>query len=149
MITPKGSMSTEVETLQISVLPYSFSICPPLVTGQMSILQIPRHITLSYSLSTPCFFTTAPSGETYKYATNPSTQKTNLERFSTYWYAPFYCGQPSSEIPEGLMNYPVFLDHQVSNLSYVNIFLFLLVSRFRVQLFKITYFCLSGTPKYS
>ena len=27
MVTPKGSMSTEGETLQVSVLPYRFSIC--------------------------------------------------------------------------------------------------------------------------
>ena len=32
------SMSTEGETLQVSVLPYRCSICPPLVTRQMSIL---------------------------------------------------------------------------------------------------------------
>jgi hypothetical protein len=52
--------------------------------------HIPRHRTLSYSLSMPCFITTAPSGETCKYATVSSTQK-SLERFSTYWYAPFCC----------------------------------------------------------
>ena len=38
MVTPKGSMWTEGETLQVSVLPYRCSICPPLVTRQMSIL---------------------------------------------------------------------------------------------------------------
>jgi len=38
MVTPKGSISTEGETLQASVLPYRCSICPPLVTRQMSIL---------------------------------------------------------------------------------------------------------------
>jgi hypothetical protein len=38
MVTPKGSMSTEGEALQISVLPYRCSICAPLVTRQMSIL---------------------------------------------------------------------------------------------------------------
>jgi hypothetical protein len=38
MFTPKGSMSTEGERFQISVIPYRFSICPPLVTRQMSIL---------------------------------------------------------------------------------------------------------------
>ena len=27
MVTPKGSMSTEGETLQVSVLPYRYSIC--------------------------------------------------------------------------------------------------------------------------
>jgi hypothetical protein len=39
MVTPKGSMSTEGETLQVSVLTYRCSICPPLVTRQMSILE--------------------------------------------------------------------------------------------------------------
>ena len=38
IVTPNGSMSTEGETLQFSVLPYRCSICPPLVTRQMSIL---------------------------------------------------------------------------------------------------------------
>ena len=38
MVTPKDSMSTEGETPQVSVLPYRCSICPPLVTRQMSIL---------------------------------------------------------------------------------------------------------------
>jgi len=38
MITLKGSMSTEGETFQVSVLPYRCSICPPLVTRQISIL---------------------------------------------------------------------------------------------------------------
>jgi hypothetical protein len=38
MVTPKGSISTEGETLQVSVLPYRCSICAPLVTRQMSIL---------------------------------------------------------------------------------------------------------------
>ena len=38
VVTPKGSMSTEGETLHISVLTsYRRSICPPLVTRQMSI----------------------------------------------------------------------------------------------------------------
>jgi len=49
------------ETLQVFVLPYRCSICPPLVMRQMPIFwQIPRDRTLSYSLSTPCFVTTAP-----------------------------------------------------------------------------------------
>jgi hypothetical protein len=38
MVTPKGTMSTEGETLQVSVLPYRYSICASLVTRQMSIL---------------------------------------------------------------------------------------------------------------
>jgi hypothetical protein len=40
MVTPKGSMSTERESLQVSVLPYKCSTCPPLVTRQMSNLAI-------------------------------------------------------------------------------------------------------------
>ena len=40
MVTPKGSMSTDGETLQVSVLPYRCLICPPLVTRQMSNLVI-------------------------------------------------------------------------------------------------------------
>jgi len=31
MVTPKGSMSTEGETLQVCVLPYRCSICAPLL----------------------------------------------------------------------------------------------------------------------
>jgi hypothetical protein len=38
MVTQKGSMSTEGEAHQVSVLPYRCSICAPLVTQQMSIL---------------------------------------------------------------------------------------------------------------
>jgi hypothetical protein len=38
MVTPKRSMSTEGETLQVSVLPYRCSICALLVTRQMPIL---------------------------------------------------------------------------------------------------------------
>jgi hypothetical protein len=79
MVTPKGNMSTEGQTLQVSVLPYKCSICPPLVTWQMSNLAIfgkfqdtewffipcPRHV----SSRLP------PSDKTCKYATAPSTQK--------------------------------------------------------------------------
>jgi hypothetical protein len=40
MVTPKGSMLTEEEILQFSVLPYRCLICPPLVMQQMSNLAI-------------------------------------------------------------------------------------------------------------
>ena len=36
IVTPKGSMTTEGETLQVSVLPYRCSICAPLVTSESS-----------------------------------------------------------------------------------------------------------------
>ena len=42
MVTPKGSMSTQAETLQFSLLPYRCSIRPPLVTRQcQSCNQVP------------------------------------------------------------------------------------------------------------
>jgi hypothetical protein len=95
MVTPKGSMLTEGEILQFSVLPYRCSICPPLVTWQMSNLAI---LADSKTQNASLFLVHAmfrhdypPSGETCKYATAPSTQKKNFERFSTYWYAPFCC----------------------------------------------------------
>jgi hypothetical protein len=77
MVTPKGSISTEGETLQVSVLLYRCSICSPMVTRQMSIfgkfqdterifIPCPGHV----SSRLP------PSDKTCKYATAPSTQKT-------------------------------------------------------------------------
>ena len=88
---PKESMSTEGETLQVSVLPYRCSIRPPLhrhnwlsfgkfQDTERFLIPCPRHV----SPRLP------PSGETCKYAMAPGTQK-NLERFSTYWYGPFCC----------------------------------------------------------
>jgi hypothetical protein len=79
MVTLKGSMSTEGETLLFSVLPYRCSIFPPLVTlhrhnwpsfGKFQdtarfLIPCPRHVSSRLS----------PSGETCKYATAHSTQK--------------------------------------------------------------------------
>jgi hypothetical protein len=114
MVTPKGSMSTEGETLP--------SLCPTLQVLDMWTLgdatdvkfwQIPRHRPLTYSLSTPCFVTTAlPSGETCKYATTPSTKKTWIDSLSIDMIlsavSVLVVAQSSSEIPEGLMNNPVY-----------------------------------------
>jgi hypothetical protein len=85
MVTPKGSMSTERETLQVSVLPYRCSICAPLVTRQMLnfgkfqdtdrlLIPCPRHV----------------SSRLPPLAVKPASmprrlvQKKNLERFSVY-----------------------------------------------------------------
>ena len=110
---PKESMSTEGETLQVSVLPCRCSICPPLH----------RHNWLSFGkfqdterFLIPCQHHVSsrlpPSGETCKYAMVPSTHKKNwrdslpidmlLSAVSV-----LVVGQPSSEIPERLMNHPV------------------------------------------
>ena len=171
MVTPKGSMSTEGERLQVSVLPYRCLICLGQVRKMRQTLDwgiwnsraravcwllrapdkrfsctlnsldlwplracsfrsaqaaavlefhvpltncfvrrwlyvvhgpkppLHRYNWLSFSKfqDTECFLIPCPrhvslrlppSSETCKYATAPSTQK-NLERFSTYWYAPF------------------------------------------------------------
>jgi hypothetical protein len=70
MVTPKGSMSTEGEALQVSVLPYRCWICAPLVMRQMS--NFGKFQDTDRFLSYSC-----------KYAKDPSTKK-NLERFSVY-----------------------------------------------------------------
>ena len=94
MVTPKGSMSTKGATLQVSVLPYRCSICPHLVTRQMSNLAIlaisniqnaflfPVHAMFSYD----CPLVVKPASTPQR-----PVHKKNLGRFSAYWYAPFCC----------------------------------------------------------
>jgi hypothetical protein len=115
MVTPKGSMATVGESLQVPVLPYKCSICPPLVTRQMSNLVIlansktqngflfrPRHVLSQLPLS----------DKTCKYATAPSTQKKTW-RDSLLIYmllsavSVLVVAWRSSEVPEGLTNNPV------------------------------------------
>jgi len=52
-----------------------------------------------------------PSGETCKYATVPNTQKTWRDSLPIDMLlsavSVFVVAQPSSDVPEGLMNYPV------------------------------------------
>jgi hypothetical protein len=69
-------MSTEGETLQVFVLPYTCSICPPLVTRQMSNFGKFQD-TGRFLISCPRLVSSRllPSGETCKYAMAPSTQK--------------------------------------------------------------------------
>jgi hypothetical protein len=93
-VTPKGSMLTEGEILHFSVLPYRCSICPPLVTRQMSNLAVLADSKTQNASLIPVhamFRHDCPL--TVKLA---STQwnlvnKINLERFCTYWYVPFCC----------------------------------------------------------
>jgi hypothetical protein len=91
MVTPKGNMSTEGERLQVSVLPYKCSICPPLVTRQMSILAnsktqngflFPVHAMFRHDCPPAIKPASTPRRLVYK---------KNLERFSTYLYASFCC----------------------------------------------------------
>jgi hypothetical protein len=95
MVTPKGSMLTEGEILQFSVLRYRCSICPPLVTQQMSNWEILADSnTQNASLFHAMFHHDCPL--TVKLASTQSNlvnkqTKRNLERFCTYWYVPFCC----------------------------------------------------------
>ena len=95
MVTPKGSMSTEGEILQFSVLPYRCSICPPLVTRQMSNLAVLADSKRQNASLVPVhamFRNDCPL--TVKLAImqwNLANKKKNLERFCTYWYIPFCC----------------------------------------------------------
>jgi len=136
-------MSTEGETRQVCVLPYRCSICPPLVTRQMSILQIPIHRTLSYSLSTPCFVTTAPL------AVKPASTLRRLVHKKTLGDSLFIdmllpalsalaVAQPIAESPEGLTNYPVLLYSQD---QYSSLFTVLLLFTLRCCVGFYTYFC--------
>jgi hypothetical protein len=94
MVTLKGSMLTEGEILQFSVLPYRCSICPPLVTRQMSNLAILADSkTQNASLFAVHTMFRHDCPLTVKL---PSMQwnlkkKENLERFCAYWCVPLCC----------------------------------------------------------
>jgi hypothetical protein len=76
-----------------------------------SFLQIPRHRTLPFPCPRHVSSRLPPGGETCKYAMTPLTQ-TNLLLSA----APnLVDALPSSEFPEGLTNYPVFLGHYQCN----------------------------------
>jgi hypothetical protein len=78
MVTPEGSISTEGQTFQVSVLPYRSSICPPLVKRQMSNLAILANSKTQSALLFPVHATfrhDCPlNGKNCKYAMAPSTQ---------------------------------------------------------------------------
>jgi len=114
MVTPKGSMSTEGETLQVSVLPFRCSICPPLVTRQMSDLAILANSNTQNAFLFPVHamfrHDRPPSGETCKYSTAPSIKKKTWRdslpiNMLVSAVSVFVVVQQSLEIPEGLMNY--------------------------------------------
>jgi hypothetical protein len=115
MVTQKGSMSTEGETLQVSVLPYRCSICPPLVTRQTSnfgkfqdtdrlLIPCPRHV----------------SSRLPPLAVKPASTPRRLVQKKTWRgslsidmllsaVSVLVVAQSSSDIPEGLMNNPVYI----------------------------------------
>jgi hypothetical protein len=94
MVTPKGYMLTEGQTFQISVQPYRFSICPHLVTRQMSNLAILANSNTQNSFLFPvhamfshdCLLAVKPASTPRRLV-----YKKNLEIFFIYWYVLFCC----------------------------------------------------------
>jgi hypothetical protein len=93
MVKPKRSMSTEEETLLVSVLPYRCLKYPTLVMRQTSNLAI---LTDSKIQNASLFHVHAMFRHDCPLAVKPASRprslvhtKKNLEKFSTFWYATF------------------------------------------------------------
>jgi len=129
MGTPKGSLSTERETLQVSVLPYRCSICPPLVARQMSIFLanfkthsaflFPVHAMFRHDCPLAVNPASTPRRPVHKKKTRRDSLHIDMPLFSV---SVLVVAHPSSEVPEGLMNYPVYndrcaLSHAVNNIK--------------------------------
>jgi len=110
-------MSTEGETLQVSVLPYRCSICPPLVTRQMSTLAFlansntqnaflfPLHAMFSRDCPLAVKLACTPQRLVHK----KTWRNSLLIDMLLSAVSVLVVAQPSSEVPEGLMNYPVYV----------------------------------------
>ena len=110
-------MSTEGELLHFSVLPYRFSICPPLVTRQMSNLAI---LADSKAQNASLFPVHAMFRHDYLLTVKLASRQWNLANKKKTWrdsaridmflfaVSVLIVVQLSSEVPEGLMNYPVY-----------------------------------------
>jgi hypothetical protein len=110
-------MSTEGETLQVSVLPYKCSICPALVTWQMSNLAI---LTNSKTQNGFFFSFHAMFRHDCPLVIKPASTPRRLVHKKKTWRDSLHIdmlpsavsvlvvAQPSSEVPEGLMNYSVY-----------------------------------------
>jgi hypothetical protein len=112
-------MSTEGETLQVSVLPYKCSICPPLVTRQMSNLTILANFKTQNGFLFPvhamfrhdCLLAIKPAS-TQRRLVHKKEKKTWRDSLPIYMLlsavSVLVVAQRSSEVPEGLMNNPVY-----------------------------------------
>jgi len=125
MVTPKASMPTERERLQVSVLPYRCSICPPLVTLQMSILQnskthnsfvFPAHAMFRHD----CHLAVKPASMPRRLVRKKTTTWRDSLPIDMLLSAVsvLVAAQPSSEVPEGLMNYPVYVAQTEYSIYY-------------------------------
>jgi hypothetical protein len=115
MATPKGSISTEGQTLQVSVLPYRCTILPPVVTRQMSNFTILANskaqnaslFTVYAMFRHYCPLAVKPADRPWHLVYKQKTCRDTLPIDMLLSVVPvLVVGQPSSEIPEGLMNYP-------------------------------------------
>jgi hypothetical protein len=107
-------MLTEGEILQFSVLPYRFTICPPLVTRQMSNLAI---LADSKTQSASLFPVHARFRHDFPLTVKLASTQWNLVKKTWRVSTPInmflsavsilVVVQLSSEVPEGLMNNPV------------------------------------------
>ena len=107
-------MSTEGQTLQVSVVPYKCSICPPLVTRHMSILPnsktqnaflFPVHAMFRHD----CPLAEKPASTPRRLVHKKKTWRDSLPiDMLLSAVSVLVVAQQSSEFPEGLMNYPVF-----------------------------------------
>jgi len=111
-------MSTGGGALQVSVLPYRCSIFPPLVTRQLSNLAV---LANSKTQNAPLFPVHAMFRHDCPLAVKPaSTPQCLIHKKTWRDYLPInmllssvsvlVVVQLNSEVPEGLMNYPVYYD---------------------------------------
>ena len=113
MVTPKGSMSTEGDTPQVSVLPYRCSVCPTVVTRQMSILQnsktqnallFPVHIMFRHDCPLAVKPASTPRRLLHKKALGRDSLPVDMLLSAV---SVLVVAQTILEVLEGLMNYPV------------------------------------------
>jgi hypothetical protein len=108
-------MSTEGQALQVSVLPYRCTIFPPFVKRQMSNLAI---LTNSKTQNASLFPVHAMFRHDFPLAVKPASRTRRIVHKKNWrdslsidmlLFAFFLLvvAQPTSEVPEGFMNYPV------------------------------------------
>ena len=120
MVTSKWCLSTEGQTFQVSVLPYGCSIFPPLVTRHVSNLAI---LANSKTQNASLFPVHAMFGHDCPLAVEPAStpRRPIRKKKKKSWrdsllidmllsaVSVLVVAQPSLEVPEGLMYYPVYV----------------------------------------
>jgi hypothetical protein len=116
MATPKGSISTEGETLQVSVLPYRCTILPPVVTRQMSNFTIlanskalnaslfPVHAMFRHD----CPLAVKPADRSWRLVYKQKTWRDYLSIDMLLSAVCLGCWAAEFGNSGGIMNYPVF-----------------------------------------